>query len=746
MPAVTPAPAPFRPLTGTRPAAGLVSLALLPVLFALDQYLPLGVAAGIAYVIPVLLTLWSSRRLTLAVAGIASLLVLADLLLAPAAALNWMVALNRAMSLLMIWTTAILVLLRRHAELAVETANAALERQVQARTAHLDEVNRQLQREAAERLQIAAELRDSTERFRAMVETTSDWVWELDAQGVYTYASPKGLDILGYAPDEVLGRTPFDFMPPDEAERVGALFRSIVAGRMPFHCLENVNRHRNGHPVVLETSGVPVFDADGVFRGYRGIDRDVTERKVTERRLRESEQHLRRIIDLVPHRIFAKDDEGRFLLANRAVAEAYGMAVEDILGRHHGELHGHAQELERMRADDRAVIASGRMKLIPEETFTGADGRIRTMRTVKIPYRVPGEESRAVLGLAIDITEEKEFERRLVASERKYRALLENAVDAILLAGLDGRLVDANRRAEQLLGYTREELCGMRAWDLHPPEEHARVAEVFETLRRSGSTLVVHPVRRKDGSLIQVEVAASRIDFGDQTLLQGIFRDVSTRERRAAQRLAEEKQLRDTLVREVHHRIKNNLQGVVGLLRSHANAHPELDAAIVAAIGQVQSISVVHGLHGQGDDLQVYLCDMVCAIARNAGTLTRTRIEPQVDLAVPRPVAVDPDEAVPVALVVNELILNAVKHSAGDPQVSVRVARSGDAAEVTVTNTGELAPGFDFAAGRGVGTGLGLVRSLLPRNGARLHVEQAGEAVLARLVLAPPVVILSASR
>ena len=619
MPAVTPAPAPFRPLTGTRPAAGLVSLALLPVLFALDQYLPLGVAAGIAYVIPVLLTLWSSRRLTLAVAGIASLLVLADLLLAPAAALNWMVALNRAMSLLMIWTTAILVLLRRHAELAVETANAALERQVQARTAHLDEVNRQLQREIA--------------------------------------------------------------------ERAGA-----------------------------------------------------------EAALRESEHHLRRIIDLVPHSIFAKDDEGRFLLANRAVAEAYGMAVEDILGRHHGELHGHAQELERMRADDRAVIASGRMKLIPEETFTGADGRIRTMRTVKIPYRVPGEESRAVLGLAIDITEEKEFERRLVASERKYRALLENAVDAILLAGLDGRLVDANRRAEQLLGYTREELCGMRAWDLHPPEEHARVAEVFETLRRSGSTLVVHPVRRKDGSLIQVEVAASRIDFGDQTLLQGIFRDVSTRERRAAQRLAEEKQLRDTLVREVHHRIKNNLQGVVGLLRSHANAHPELDAAIVAAIGQVQSISVVHGLHGQGDDLQVYLCDMVCAIARNAGTLTRTRIEPQVDLAVPRPVAVDPDEAVPVALVVNELILNAVKHSAGDPQVSVRVARSGDAAEVTVTNTGELAPGFDFAAGRGVGTGLGLVRSLLPRNGARLHVEQAGEAVLARLVLAPPVVILSASR
>lgn len=725
--------------------AGIVSLVLLPALFALDHYLPVGAAAGVAYVIPVLLTLWSPRRLTLAVAGIASLLVVADMFLNPAGTLNWMVVFNRALALLMVWVTAILVLLRRHAEEAVEVANAALERQVEARTAHLDELNRQLQREAAERVQIEAALRDSTERFRAMVETTSDWVWELDAQGVYTYTSPKSLDILGYAPDEVLGRTMMDFMPPDEAGRFGALLRSIFAGRMAFQCVENVNRHRDGHRVVLESSGVPVFGADGVFHGYRGIDRDVSDRKAAERRLCESERHLRQIIDLVPHRIFAKDGEGRFLLANQAVAEAYGMAVEDILGRHHGELHGHAQELERMRADDRTVLAAGRMKVIPEETFTGADGRTRTLRTVKIPYHAMGEKSRAVLGLAMDITEEKETERRLLASEQKYRALLENAVDAILLAELDGRLVDANRRAEQLLGYSREELHGMHSRALHPPEEHARLAEVFETLRSAGNTLVVHPVRRKDGSILQVEVAACRIDFGDQTLVQGIFRDVSTRERRAAQRLAEEKQLRDTLVREVHHRIKNNLQGVVGLLRSHADAHPQLDGALVAAIGQVQSISVVHGLHGQGDDLQVRLCDMVCAIARNAGTLTRARIEPLVELAAPQPVEVTTDEAVPVALIINELILNAVKHSTGARQVAVRVAQTGAAAEVTVTNAGRLRPGFDFASGRGLGTGLGLVRSLLPRNGARLQVEQAGETVLTRLVLAPPVVILPAS-
>ncbi len=738
---MSPPPGNFRRLIGTRPLAGLVSLTLLPVLFALDRQLPAGVAAGIAYVLPVLLTLWAPRRLTLAVAGTASVLVLADPLLAPAGAVDWMVVCNRVLALLMVWVTVTFVLLRRRAEAAVAAANAALERKVEVRTTHLDEANRRLQREAMERLQIEAALRDSTERFRAMVETTSDWVWELDAQGVYTYASPKVQEFLGYPPEAVLGRTPLDFMPAEEAERVGALFQSILTGHMPFHCLENVNCHRDGHRVVLETSGVPVFDTNGVFRGYRGIDRDVSEREAVARRLRESEQHLRQIVDLVPHSIFVKDDQGRFLLANRAVAEIYGTSVDDILGRDHGELHGEPQEVEWMLADDRAVIESGEGKVIPEEVCTGADGRTRILRTVKIPHHVPGKRRRTVLGVAIDITAEKETEQRLRASEQKYRALLENAVDAIVLAGPDGRLMDANHRAEQLLGYSREELRGMHARDLHPPEEHTRVAEVFATLRRSGSTLQLHPVRRKGGSIIQVEVAASRIEAGGQILLQGIFRDVSTRERRAAKRLAEEQQLRDTLVREVHHRIKNNLQGVVGLLRSHAAVDPRLDDAILGAIGQVQSISLVHGLHGEGNDPQVRLCDMVCAIARNVGTLTRTHIEPLLEPAALRTVAIDPEEAVSVALVVNELILNAVKHSTEDPQVSVRVARTGAGAEITVTNTGTLVPGFDLAAGRGTGTGLGLVRSLLPRSGAGLQVGPAGGAVVARLVLAAPVVI-----
>lgn len=131
-------------------------------------------------------------------------------------------------------------------------------------------------------------LRESRERYRSLVETISDWVWEVDENGIYTYSNPRVFDQIGYTPDEVLGKTPFDFMLPEEVTRVGEIFGRIIDSRKPFSSLENGARHRDGHTVVLETSGVPLFDQDGQFVGYRGIDRDITERKKAEDALRES--------------------------------------------------------------------------------------------------------------------------------------------------------------------------------------------------------------------------------------------------------------------------------------------------------------------------------------------------------------------------------------------------------------------------------------------------------------------------
>ncbi|MGD8471898.1 MAG: PAS domain S-box protein [Desulfobacteraceae bacterium] len=122
----------------------------------------------------------------------------------------------------------------------------------------------------------------SRQRFLTLVETTSDWIWEVDQTGAYIFSNQKVKDILGYGRHEVLGKKAFDFMPPHEAEKVAKSFRKLSKSRKAFSRLENINLHKDGYEVVLETSGVPFFDENGEYLGYRGIDRDITKRKLAE--------------------------------------------------------------------------------------------------------------------------------------------------------------------------------------------------------------------------------------------------------------------------------------------------------------------------------------------------------------------------------------------------------------------------------------------------------------------------------
>lgn len=156
----------------------------------------------------------------------------------------------------------------------------------------------------SQRKQAEQALRKSEEKFRSLVETTADWFWEVDKNAVYTYASPRVMQMLGYAPEEVIGKTPFQLMPPEEAQRVRHIFAEIVAKKANFYLLENVNLHKDGRLVTLETSGVPFYDDAGFFLGYRGTDRDVSERKQAEAALRESEATLKSMATNVPGMVF----------------------------------------------------------------------------------------------------------------------------------------------------------------------------------------------------------------------------------------------------------------------------------------------------------------------------------------------------------------------------------------------------------------------------------------------------------
>ena len=139
-------------------------------------------------------------------------------------------------------------------------------------------------------------LRESEARFRDIAESMSDWIWEVNKSGVYVYCSKKVEHILGHSKVEVIGKTPFDFMPPEERERIRPAISEIVKEKRAIRNLENWNLTKDGRLVCLLTNGAPILDENGRFIGYRGVYSDITERKQAERKLAETNRQLEKAI------------------------------------------------------------------------------------------------------------------------------------------------------------------------------------------------------------------------------------------------------------------------------------------------------------------------------------------------------------------------------------------------------------------------------------------------------------------
>nr|MEE4267666.1 ATP-binding protein [Candidatus Krumholzibacteria bacterium] len=130
-----------------------------------------------------------------------------------------------------------------------------------------------------------ATLRESENKFRDIAENMADWIWEVDTLGRYTFCSDQVTQALGYLPEELLGKTVYDIMQPEEIQLIDPLIKSVTSGRKPFTGMESWRRKKNGDLVCSLTKGVPIFDSTGEYRGYRGVDTDITDRKRNENSL-----------------------------------------------------------------------------------------------------------------------------------------------------------------------------------------------------------------------------------------------------------------------------------------------------------------------------------------------------------------------------------------------------------------------------------------------------------------------------
>lgn len=200
--------------------------------------------------------------------------------------------------------------------------------------------------------------------------------------------------------------------------------------------------------------------------------------------------------------------------------------------------------------------------------------------------------------------------------------------------------------------------------------------------------------------------------------------------------LQREKALTRTLVREVHHRIKNHLQGLIGLLRVNAASRHSVQEAINDAIVQIQSIAIVHGLLAQDGENAIGFARLIERIVATMQLSAPIPLRCSIEAGNGEMLTVAEEEAVSLAIVIGELLTNAVKHTAITPQSHVegRLTGGGDSVELTIVNGPARLPS-GFSLDQSVNTGLDLVKALLPRNRSSLQIIQTGGEVMTRLQL-----------
>ena len=308
-------------------------------------------------------------------------------------------------------------------------------------------------------------LRESELLFRSLVENISDLILNVDETCTFTYVSPKSREILGYAPEEMLGKTPCDFMVPEKADRVREEFTALFADPEPRVLFEWTMLHRDGSTVILDVSGTPVYDMIGDFTGYRVVCRDVTERVRAVKRVAQWKSFLYSVVNNVPSMVFVREVDGNtFVFSNRAAESFLGMTQEEMAGKRAADLF--PPEMAAFFADggqEMLEMSAGR-----EENVHLPTGESISMK--KIPIFNSRGVLRYMLGIAEDVTDRAAAEDLLVAERDRAQGYLDAAGVMIAVIGADGTINLVNRRGSEILGYAEEDLAGKNWFATVVPE------------------------------------------------------------------------------------------------------------------------------------------------------------------------------------------------------------------------------------------------------------------------------------
>jgi PAS domain S-box-containing protein len=550
-----------------------------------------------------------------------------------------------------------------------------------------------------ERKKVEKALQENEEFVSSIVENIPDMIFVKNADKLdFTMINKAGEELLGNKREELLGKTDYDFFPKDEADFFTSKDKEVLNNKKLLDIPEETIQTKKSGKKLLHTKKIPIFDSVGEPQYLLGISEDVTERKKVEMALIESEERNRLLVENAGLGIGYYDIDGKIIMFNKIAANNLNGKPADFEGKSLYDLF--EKELASIYMERIKKSLNSKESQVYEDYFALASDKWFLSTFTRME-----DHKGNIIGVQVisnDITERKKAELALVESEESFRMLFERSNAVMLLIEPDsGKIINANQSASLFYGYPLKTLRSMNIGDINQlPKE--KIAEARENAKNEEIKYFNFQHKLANGEIRTVEVYSSPINFKAGLLLFSIIHDITDR-KKVENQLKSSLKEKEVLLKEIHHRVKNNLQIISSLLDlqvGYVKEDPIAVNVLKESQNRVISMAMIHEMLYQSKDLShIYFSDYVKMMVSNLfdsygikDVQTNINVE-QIDLNI--------ETAVPVGLIISELVSNSLKYAFPKTkekgEVSVELIPQKGKFELNISDNGIGIPGeIDF--------------------------------------------------
>jgi len=606
------------------------------------------------------------------------------------------------------------------------------------------------------------------EKFKDLFENSLDLIYVNDLKGNILDANEIALKSLGYKREEIPDLSFIDLVDKENLLKAIKVTKEIVEIGKQTERSEYKLRKKDGKFIYVETYAIPLKKNDKIY-AILGIGTNITERKIAEQKLRESEEKYRHLFENSPYFVGLVDLKGNLIDCNDRAEHFLSIhKKEDLIGKNFREIFS---------------INENNKYIIPtfEEIYKNIlKGEIPEPIEFKL-YRTVGEflwlnlrgslidieGKKSIQFIIQDITDKKEAEQKLKESEEKYRILFEDSPFSLVLLNFKGKIIDCNPATEMLGGYRKEELIGkdFKNLGIFHPNFVPSLIDLFERFVK-GEEMHRIDIRifRKDGDLIWVSLQASIVRLGEEVFVQVIMHDITKRKqadlliKEEVNKLKELDQIRKDLISRVSHELKTPLVSVVGgseLLLNNFKEKMMIEELELLEIIQkggkrlkylvdnLLDISRIESNKFKLEKKEDDLSEIIKEISNDMKYLIRER-KLILNIEQPDSLGIKVDR-IRIEQVITNLLLNAIKNSPPMGNITIKLQKKEDWAEISINDTGvgltkeemniiftrfgkieRYGQGLEYIDIQGSGLGLFISKEIVDLHGGYIRAESEG--------------------